>query len=236
MTVAGETLYVITSTSALSEVYKNIQQLTFDDYITDMMVSFGATSEAIKKMWSSPSITLKRPEGAVSGKHSVVHLAETLMRQQLQPGKHLDKLQDVFLSTVHKSMTWDHMGSKVILSSYWNVRKVSLLEWTRDALLEGATESFFGPALRKLEPKLFESFFTFDDLSWKLTYRIPSPWSNDMKAAKATAQNALTRYFELPKAQRPGACWLVETLEAEMRAVGIGPADIAAYLMMCYWV
>ncbi|ESZ91021.1 putative cytochrome P450 [Sclerotinia borealis F-4128] len=233
---AGETLYIITCVSAVSEVYRNIEQLTFDDYITDMMISFGASSKAIKTMWNPPSATLKRPEGAGPGKQALAHVAETLIRQQLQPGKNLDRLQDIFLNSVHRSMTWEHMASKAVLSSQQNMRTVSLLEWTREALLEGATEAFFGPTLLEIEPKLFESFFTFDDLSWKLTYRIPSPWSNDMKAAKATAQNALTRYFQMPKKQRPGACWLVETLETEMRAVDIEPVDIAAYLMMIYWV
>ncbi|ESZ95986.1 putative oxidoreductase, FAD-binding [Sclerotinia borealis F-4128] len=165
-------------------------------------------------------------------------MSQSLARQQLQPGERLDKLQDVLLSSVHQSMSWEKMTSKVIISSSPenDVRTISLLEWTRQVLLEGATTSFFGPSLLELEPQLFQSFFSFDDKSWKLTYNIPAPWSNDMRSAKATAQTALTNYFEMPKDRRPGACWLVETLEKEMKAVGIQPPDIAAYLMMYYWV
>ncbi|KAL8840529.1 MAG: hypothetical protein Q9176_003856 [Flavoplaca citrina] len=43
-------------------------------------------------------------------------------------------------------------------------------------------------------------------------------------------------YFHLPQQQRPGAAWLIQTLEAEMRARGIGSTDIAALLMMTSWV
>ena len=221
----------------MNEVYRNTEQLTFDDYITDMMVSFGATPYAIGKMWEPSSQKLNRVGGNWPPNKPLAHIAETIIRQQLQPGQRLDKLQHVFLSSVHSSMTWDKMTSKVILPTPWtNSRTVSLLEWTREALLEGATTSFFGPKLREIEPDLFDSFFSFDDCSWKLTYKIPAPWSNDMKAAKAIGQNALTRYFEMSTSQRPGACWLVEALEIEMKAVGIQAPDIAAYLTMIYWV
>lgn len=128
------------------------------------------------------------------------------------------------------------MSNKVVLSSTADQRTVSLLQWTRDTLLDGATTAFFGNALLKIEPNLFESFSDFDDNSWKLTYRIPRPWSNDMYAAKQKAQNALATYFALPKEQRPGETWMVRTLETEMRGLGIESPDIAAFLMMVYWV
>lgn len=128
------------------------------------------------------------------------------------------------------------MPAKVIVSSSAEDRTVSLLAWTREVLLDGATRAFFGDRLIELEPRLVESFFFFDDNSWKFTYKIPRPWSNDMYAAKKTAQDALEAYFKLSKEQRPGATWLVQTLETEMKARGIGESDIAALLMMIFWV
>ena len=128
----------------MNEVYRNTEQLTFDDYITDMMISFGATPHAIGKIWEPSSQKLKRVGGNWPPNKPLAHIAETIIRQQLQPGQRLDKLQHVFLSSVHSSMTWDKMTSKIILPTPWtNSRTVSLLEWTREALLEGATTSFF---------------------------------------------------------------------------------------------
>ena len=184
-----------------------------------MMISFGATPHAIGKIWEPPSQKLKRVGGNWPPNKPLAHIAETIIRQQLQPGQRLDKLQHVFLSSVHSSMTWDKMTSKIILPTPWtNSRTVSLLEWTREALLEGATTSFFffEPKLREIEPDLFDSFFSFDDSSWKLTYKIPTPWSNDMKAAKAFDQNARTRYFEMSTSQHPGTLVVAESVINEV--------------------
>lgn len=48
--------------------------------------------------------------------------------------------------------------------------------------------------------------------------------------------DALREYFMLPKEERKGEAWLVRNLEAEMRNVGIEEPDIAAFVMMIYWV
>ena len=234
--VAGERLYIITSASDITAIFKNIKQLTFDDYITDMMVAFGASKSAVSRMWQPSLRDQQNPKKPPYHNKALAHVAEDLIRVQLHPGEHLNRLQRTLLDTVHSSFTWSNMTHKIILSETSTHRTVSLLEWTREALLAGATAAFFGPALLQLEPNMFQSFFDFDDASWKLSYKIPRPFSNDMLAAKKIAQSGLTRYFELPREARPGACWLVETLEDEMKMVGIKSEDVAAYLMMIYWV
>lgn len=227
----------MTSAEDVSAVYKNIEQLTFDDYIKDMMVHFGASSLAIDKMWQVP----KDGRYSITGQPNplrkpLAQFSEGFHKQQLHPGGRLETLQNTFLGNIHTSLTWKNMSDKVVLSSTNDERTVSVLEWTREVLMDAATRSFFGDALLKIEPKLFESFFAFDDNSWKLTYKIPRPWSNDMYAAKQKGQDALATYFALPKEQRQGEAWVIRTLEAEMRGVGIESPDIAAFLMMIYWV
>ena len=237
LTLAGETVYVLTHAHDVAEVNKNVEQLTYNEYITDMMQAFGATSKGAKKMWepgcSVKAEDLKTPKDA---QKPLVLLVEEQIRRQLLPGPLRDDLQAVLLQTICDSVNWENMAPKVVLSQSATDRKVSLLELTRGALLAGATRSFFGPALQELEPNMFSSFFAFDDLSWKLTYRVPRPFSNDMHAAKDVAQGALTKYFKMPIERRPGACWLVRTMEAEMKGQGIQESDIAAFVMMMYWV
>ena len=228
----------MTAAEDVQATNNNTAQLTFDPYMRDMMKSFGATPAAVDKMFETPpekSLKQFMLEPNPSQK-ALAHLAEQMIRVQLHPGKQLDDLQEVFLARIHDLVGWDSMHSSIILSSTPTSRVVSLLEWTRKSLLEGATTAFFGKALLKIEPKLFENFFEFDDKSWKLTYKIPPPWCNDMIAAKKAAQDALTLYFEMPRDQRTGECWLVRALEAELRAREVKPPDIAAYLMMIYWV
>lgn len=238
MTVAGQQIYVMTSASDVSTVYKNIEQLTFDDYIEDMMLRFGASKEAVGKMMRTPD-QLEEAMASLQpnpSKKSLLHHCQSLYHQALHPGENLDTLQDNFFGRIHTSLTWDLMSPKVILSSCARHRTVSLLAWTKETLLDGATKAFFGDRLIELEAELYENFFYFDDNSWKFTYKIPRPWSNDIYAAKKTAQDAMDAYFQLPQQQRPGAAWLIQTLEAEMRARGIGSTDIAALLMMTFWV
>ena len=167
---------------------------------------------------------------------TLAHLGEDFYRQQLYPGKELDILQKTFLQRIHDSFLWDNMSDKIILSSTQDTRTVSLLQWCREVLLDSATRSFFGDRLLDIEPDLFESFFDFDDNSWKLTYHLPRFLSKEMFSAKEKATDALRRYLALPREQRPGEAWLIRTLEAEMRQLGIEVPDIASFIMMIYWV
>ena len=202
------------------------------------MVTFGATPSAVEKMWQNPSKDIAATKKSrINPLHkALAHLGEDLYRQQLQPGRELDILQSSFLHNIHESICWQNLSDKITVSSSRDRKTVSLLGWCREVLLDAATKSFFGDRLQEIDPDLFQSFFDFDDNSWKLTYHYPRFLSNEMYAAKQQAINALTTYFKLPKEQRLGESWLVRTLEAEMRHLGIAEHDIAAFVMMTYWV
>lgn len=228
----------MTSSKDVSTVFKNTEQLTFDDYIKDLMLQFGTTPEVVDKMWQAPTnnnlnSTNLQPNPRLK---SFVHLSDSLYRQQLHPGEKLNTLQNIFLGNIYKSLTWETMLEKIIISSTANERSVSLLEWTRQVLLDGATRAFFGDKLLEIEPNLFASFFYFDDNSWKLTYKIPRYWSNDVYASKQRAQDALKEYFCLPKEQRSGEAWIIRTFETELRGLGVDEPNIAAVMMMIFWV
>ncbi|KAL9019113.1 MAG: hypothetical protein Q9185_003587 [Variospora sp. 1 TL-2023] len=239
LTIAGQQIYVVTSPADVSAVYKNNKQLTFDDYIEDMMLRFGASRSTVDTMLRKPD-PLKQPSSHLQPnptKNSPMQLWQSLYHQALCPGEKLETLQDNFLGNIHKSLTWESMTPTAILSSASApYRTVSLLCWTKEVLLDGATKAFFGNRLIELEPDLYEKFCYFDDNSWKFTYKIPRLWSSDVYNAKGVAQDAMEAYFDLPKEQRPGATWLIQSLEAEMRARGIGTSDIATLLMMGFWV
>jgi hypothetical protein len=238
VTIAGTKLCIMTSPEDASAVLKNVQNLTFDVHIKHMMIQFGSTPEAVDKMWQTPtdhhlSSSDRQPNPRPKAH---VNLWENLLRQQLQPGEKLNKLLDVFLGNIDKSLAWETMTEKIAISTTENERTVSLLEWTRQVLLEGATRAFFGDKLQEIEPNLFEYFFYFDDNSWKFIYKLPRYWSKDVYAAKGKCQDALKTYFCLPQEQRPGEAWLIRTLESEFRGLGIDDSDIAASIMMIFWV
>jgi len=239
ITVAGTNIYVLTSAADAAAMSKNTKELVFDAYVKGMMASMGSSETGIAKMWQTrPSRTgYPNPFGKPLGQ-----LSEEIFRKQLHPGIHLTKLQHKFLRNIHQSLTANNLSrtrtrGKVVLSSSLDGKHiVSLLQWTQATLLEGATNAFFGEALLECNPGLLDNFSEFDERSWQLSYKIPRPWSRKMQMAKQKSLDALTAYFKAPASQRPGACWLVETMEREMRAAGIGEYDMAANLMMAYWV
>jgi hypothetical protein len=240
ITVAGTNIYVLTSAADAAAMSKNTQELVFDDYVKGMMSSMGSSETGIAKMWQPrrPSkIGYPNPFGKPLGR-----LSEEIFRKQLHPGNHLTELQHKFLSSIHQSLTAGNIsrtrpGEKVVLSSSLDGQHiVSLLQLTQATLLEGATNAFFGEALLARNPGLLDNFSEFDERSWQLSYKIPRFWSKKMQMAKQKSLDALTAYFRSPTRERPGACWLVQTMEREMRESGIGEHDMAANLMMAYWV
>ena len=82
--VAGNQIYIMTSArDDVSVVYKNIEQLTFDDYIEDMMLDFGASKAAVHTMFAAPNKADSAPKGlqpSLSNK-SLIHLSEAVYRQ-----------------------------------------------------------------------------------------------------------------------------------------------------------
>ncbi|KAF2202265.1 cytochrome P450 [Delitschia confertaspora ATCC 74209] len=236
LTIMGETIYIITSAADVSTVYRRTDDLTFDAYITDTMANMGASPDATRRMWQAPQSSSKS-QFANPKNEPLAHLSLTIFQHQLHPGKPMEQLEAVLLDRINKKMSWKQLRRtpKAIVTP-GEPSTVSLLEWTTSIMLEGATQAFFGEALLKIDPNMLDDYSYFDKHSWKLIYKIPPPWSSGMRRARDRVRSTFARYFNLPVEERSDACWMVKALEVEMRACGIGPGDIGAYLMSIYWV
>ena len=236
--LAGKRMYVLQSVTDVSAALWNNHTLTFNDVIIEMMMRFGTTASGLEAMQKPPSPSLLASPTLQTNRLNkpLGILCEAFMKKQLNPGRHFNDLQAPFLDAVHQRLSWEGMLPKAILKSTTTQRTVSLLEWTRGCLVEATTLTFFGPSLLEIDPSFPDHFFHFDDVVWKMLYRIPRPWSNDMFAAKDRMCRAIVAYLSLPHGQRLGCCWLVSTIEIEMKARNMADADIAANLMMVYWV
>ena len=164
------------------------------------------------------------------------HVGERLCQRQLLPGEELAAIQEVFMNGIHESLLWGRITPLIVVCSTPVTKTISLLGWCREVLLESATRAFFGDRLLQIDPNLFHSFFKFDASSWKLNYGYPRALSKDMYAARDTIITALEIYFKLPKSERPGASFLINSFETEMRRLEIDDKDIAALVMPVYWV
>lgn len=238
----GEIVYVITSAQDTVSVYKS-EAFSLNPWLMDLMRQFGASPGSIKAMWSRVPGTEKGqspidPEVALQNYEDkpVKEVCVMLFRTLLNPGNYSEAMLDVLLGTVENRMTWNEIPDWMVLERRGDMSDVSLLEWSKHVLLEGATRSFFGDALLEVEPNLFDSFFEFDDSSWKLPYNIPDIFAQDVLRAKATAEQALAKYFSLPKERRTDASKLVQEIEAVLVDSGIKPKDMGVLVLMFYWV
>ncbi len=204
----------------------------------NMLLTLGVSQSAVE-LWI-PSfgldITSNIHDSSNSSHGDFGHLGERLCRQQLLPDKELDILQTNLLIKIEQSLQWHMMSKKIISSFTCKTRTMSLLHWCREVLLDSATRAFFDERFMQMHSDLFESFFIFDESSWKVHFGYPRFLSKHMYAAKDRIIDALTAYFKLPRSERKGDSWLIGKLESEMRNLGVEDRDIAAIVMPLYWV
>ncbi|KAL9037718.1 MAG: hypothetical protein Q9180_003565 [Flavoplaca navasiana] len=232
LTVMGQRLYIVTSPQDVSAIYKNTTTLTFDEFVRDMMLSFGASKEGVRKMWESP-----RTGGNVSSLHKVLaHAGEDYYRQQFHPGDRLNDLWTNIQDRMSLCLQWSTITGKNEFPTQHDFKTVSLMNLCQDTLLSSATSAVFGDRLLELAPNLLKAFIVFDDESWKLTYKLPPFLAKDMHKARQQIFAALQSYFALPRRERAGATWVVDILETEMRRIQVEDHDIAALFGMPFWM
>ncbi|KAF2188047.1 cytochrome P450 [Zopfia rhizophila CBS 207.26] len=214
LVLGDQYVYIITSAKDSSVVYKSIETLGFNKYVTDIMIRFGASPEGVVHAWNTPtSRPVKTTDDilGVPGK-PISHYCEKIIRTQLHPGAEMQKLRSAFLGRIHQRVTWNAIPQSVILHGH------------EYALLKGMTTSCYGSALMEIEPRFLEAFTRFDDAGWKLMYKIPSNLSKDMLSAKEIMQNAFDQYFDLP------------TLDEEMRKAGTRVGDITTFWLVAHTI
>lgn len=101
--------------------------------------------------------------------------------------------------------------------------------------MTAVTHALFGKKLLEIEPEILQAYFDFNDNGWMMFYKYPRFTAKKMYAAKPKVIDALTSYLQLPRELRPGAFWLIQSIEDEQRKLGLDERDMARLLMMIYW-
>lgn len=236
--MGGEKLYVLTSADDVAEAFKNTDSLEFDGFIADMLLSFGATSSGVGKMFHHPSRGGSGyPVGGMNSRSkSLAHLSEDLYKQQLLPGERLDKLAGRLIGSIDEALQWEKMPHLYYPQSFSREMNISLMKWCGDILIDAAITALFGPRIYQINPNIAQDFFDFNEDAWKLLFRYPRIAARKMYTAKKNLIDAFEIYFRLPKEERKDSAWLVQELEAEQRQIGIEDRDIATMGLMLLWV
>ena len=236
ITLAGEKLYVLTSPKDVAETFRRTDTLSHDGFVEHLMRSFGVSNHGIEKMYQNFS-----PEGHIMHfpnphQKSLARLTVDLHKHQLLPGPELESLSNRFLRSLNDSLRWENMDQAYILEDEKpNRRTMSLLSWCLETLLKAGTTAFFGERLLQMDPGLPQSFYNFDKNSWMALYKLPKAFSTKMSSPLAKNIKSVTAYLQLPKAERSGANWFNETLEAEQRQLGMTDEDIARLMLLVHW-
>lgn len=241
ITLGGEKLYFLVSPNDVTNLYKNTTSLAFDRIVYELSITFGVSRDAMDNVYHRPTseaddvvcqkLQIKNPQFK-----SLAQLNNDFWKQQLVPGETYYALQEKFLIYIEKSLQCNDNSPKFVVSSNMvtGQKTVSLLRWTQEVLLDAALRAFFGDKILALEPDLPDHFLDFDDDNWKLWYKWPN--AKKMHEAKSKVIKTLRRYLALPKEERPGAAYIVETMETTQRALGTSEEDIAKILCMVVFV
>lgn len=230
---------IATSPSDISKIYKDTENLTSYPFMREMLRRVGVSSAAVEKWMADSSLACasRDRDGPRPSIHGISHVGQKLCQQQLLPGKEFDVLSNKLIKDIEQSLQWHKFSRGITVSSTNTTKRVSFLGWCREVIINSATRSFFSDRLMQIDPHLIDSFSTFDADSWEAFFKYPRFLSRDMDAGKDRIQNALSRYFNLPKDERKGESWLISNLEAEVIKAGIDDvAEIASIAMPLYWV
>jgi hypothetical protein len=234
VTVAGSKLYILTNPRDVTEAYKNMSMLSFEEFVRAMMRTSGSSEYVIHKMYETPD-----PEKAIfPNPHNrpLAKLARELHNHQLLPGKQLDDLRSTFIEYFHKSLILKHMTQHPYVSSATDHEVVlPLYTWSSDLMICGGQEAYFGLYLAEVEPSLTWDFLEFDDLTWQVLYQYPKILANSMFKAKAKVIAGLERYLTEPEQKMGRSSWFTLAMEKEMRNLGFDTHEVAIMMMTIYW-
>ncbi|KAK4223036.1 cytochrome P450 [Podospora fimiseda] len=239
LNVAGVKMYIM---SHPPNVYHMLNRLSQDEHNHDsnyhrIMRRFGVSEGAITMLSQKPTVEFVQANPNLEPNphfKKMGDLAHKFIRKQLNPGSTYDILEAVYLDTVEKAMSLDTLPPQALLSITKTTKTVSLLAQVRWTFGRATVEAFFGPGLWRVAPDFLRDYNTFDDNIATFLYKLPTLGGNgNMAVNKLRA--AVVAYLALPEAERDGASWMFKTVVTEMTARGIGPDDIAGWLLIIHW-
>ncbi|KAI0003884.1 putative cytochrome p450 [Xylariaceae sp. FL0662B] len=220
LNIFGSTLYVISDPKLTNEVYKNLETLSFIEFVQGLFRTNGVTEAGIKAAYMdlpSDKAGFPNPQGK--------SLGGTLVRQmhinQLYPGDNLDQLESRFLKYFQDQVTLPMMRkacAPYAVAQNGSSIDLPLMLWCSEYFVRAGGLAYFGEVLSAIDPQLAPTFIAFDDLSWQAIYQYPSFLSRRMRAERDQTQRAFKKYFE-----------------NELRAIGVSTNDIATILLTLHW-
>lgn len=237
---------MIRDTADLAAVWKNTTSLSYESFLHRLLTSFGTSTPGVDKVFH-PNPSALVPNGnhmksLVCSKSSqgkqFPHLLSEWAKRQLLPSENLVHLQELNLKYVRQVLAFERFNDYFISNDKRRTGQlavtVSLEKFNRYMLSYSAFRTFFGEAIFNLDPNFAQGYQTWEDNSWKVFFNYPSFFIKDVHLARVRTTESIARYFDLPESERQ-PCWLFETMEAELKNIGVERMDRAGLIMMICW-
>lgn len=226
--------YVVTQTRHSAEVYKNTQTLSFENFVQGLMRINGNTENAIKTVYSvlpTDKSGFPNPQG-----ESLGVLAQRMHAHQLYPGDNLLALQKQVQGWLDHHLNLGDISACSSASCHGSGSvEVPLYQWCSEYFIKMGQDVYFGKVLSEIDPELPSNFLVFDELIWKMLYQYPKFMSGDMTKPRNKVIASLKKYFQVPQAQRCNdTAWLINSMEDEMRAIGVDDSNLAVVMFHLY--
>ncbi|KAK8080335.1 cytochrome p450 [Apiospora hydei] len=228
--IFGTTFYVITQAKHASEIDKNTEALSFDEFVQDFIRSAGLSESAVQACFLQRLAKEKSGFPNPSG-HPLGILIRQMQVHQLHPGVYQRALEARFLRSFHRQLRVEHISH---ITQAQTSGPISMYKWCADFFTRAGEYAYFGNTLGDIDPDFSKKFYVFDELSWQITYRIPKLFAKKMSAAQNTLQRSLKTYFQIPQSQRDETAWFTTAVEDELRAIGVSDDDIATIFLTVY--
>lgn len=234
MTVAGQTIYIATSPHDFASIWKNSNAFSMTPLSKEMYGRVGLSEKSVESMFDP------HPEARYNEKNqrpmNPTQMVTELHYQQLHNGPNLDALvEKKLIPGLFQRLDFSKPGHPALTSHSESSIVVSLLDLCVDLFITEESTAYFGPKLLEQSPDLPKSFMTWEYVNWKFIYMLPEFLAQDMVDSKAYITGAFTKYFKLPRSERPDAIPFVLGLEDMLRDAGLTDDELGQFTLLHYW-
>ncbi|VUC27966.1 unnamed protein product [Clonostachys rosea] len=229
-------LYIVTDPQDVSAVFRDTASLGFDGYLNELLISFGFTKAAIKKIWHKPSDDDEKmiSETINPERMNFIHLAEDIFKRQLLLGEKMDRIRDDIMGTLDQSLHWRQLDF-CTKSYHAKGRQISLYSLCRFTMVEAATRSLFGSHLHNIDPDVVDHMLSFGDHAWQVIFRLPTFLNLDVIAPRKKLMDALRVFVQLPESQRSEQAWAIKNVLDASDSFDIDFESRACVLLLMFW-
>lgn len=235
ITLAGETLYVITGARGIAEIHRNSETITWDNLVREMYSIVGLSSRSVDNMFRQEHRKpfprdYKTPTGSLHEMSTEYH------RRQLLTTENSEIIAQRVISGLQTSLSWNELKQNPACSRKSEESiTLSLWDWCNEVIIKGFISTYYGSSIFEINPNLLQAMMKWESTNWKLVYKLPGFMTRDMRTAKNEIIDTLCKYFETPQEQRPDALYFITVMENDMRIAGLSNREIAGIHMLHLW-